>query len=105
MKKFVIFSAFAIMIILVLTRTNDNDPSEAPILNRVVVRFIEPLDEIVAEFNNPQYDVVDYEPGISLDIVMTESEFEDLQLNGYEIVMLQTEEEFIREFIRKSEEY
>lgn len=86
-----------------LFRAHDGEVSEAPEDERVIVRFVQPRNSIVSKFRSSQYDVADYKAGAYLDIVLKRSEVEDLQLEGYKLKITQTEEDYIRDFVRGSE--
>ncbi len=58
---------------------------------KMVVRFNEPNLQIVREFRNDQHDVASYRPGEYLDIVVTESFYNELKARGLDISITQTE--------------
>ncbi len=103
MGKRTVYSVILIVGIVLLIGQYGERETESVSDERVVARFVDPSRDTVRQFRSPEYDVVKYEPGAYLDIVLRQSEFESLQLEGFELEIVETEATYIRDVIRKAE--
>ena len=61
--------------------------------NSVVIRFKDPDSQIISTFVDGNYDIAAFKSGEFLDIVVTETEYQELLAQGYNVVITQTEEQ------------
>jgi len=87
MKKnyFLIFS-FLFFLISVSTLFADSN---------FVIRFDNPDTQVVNKFSADRYDIAAYKPGEFLDLVVAESQYQEILAQGFEVEITQTEEQLI----------
>lgn len=102
--KKITYSILLLCSIIMLIRAGDYGVPETSRNERIVARFMKPTDTTAEKFHTSRYDVVGSKQGVFIDIVITKSELEDMQLEGYDIKSRRTEAEYVKEFIQRSEE-
>ena len=60
---------------------------------RMVVRFVDPDKTVLTEFNETDYDIAAFKPGVFLDLVVSKSQYGELLTRGFHITVTQTEEQ------------
>lgn len=85
LKKYVF-----LLVLIILFSTSNLFSSD-----NYVIRFDHPNSQIIDEFNTTGYDVAAYKPCEYLDIVVTESEYQLLLSQGFDVRITQTEEQLI----------
>ena len=58
---------------------------------KFVIRFNNPIREIVNEFSSEEFDIASFKPGIYLDLVVNETQYREIKARGFEIEITQTE--------------
>ncbi len=61
--------------------------------SKCVIRFTHPNLQIINTFTADKYDIAAYKPGEFLDIVVSETEYQELLTQGYDVIITQTEEQ------------
>lgn len=82
-KKYSLFFLFIIII------------SSSFATSNLVIRFQDPDINIISRFLTEKYDVAAYKPGEFLDLIVTQNEYQNLQSQGYDVRITQTEKQLV----------
>lgn len=58
---------------------------------KFVIRFNNPTRKIVNEFTSEEFDIASFKPGIYLDLVVSESQYKEIEARGFDLEITQTE--------------